>query len=198
MLLFVDVAGDAELLASPEVSAYATNGLRVTLDALADRAAQLCASNPAAGENLIDSVVVKTFGDENLEAIETGLSSRFDDIRAGCRITILPAPATVTVGHTLSLTATTVGLTPAGVTWSISGLSLGSTVDPTTGVFTAANTTGTVTVVATSQAGGSRFKRTTVTINDEQCPANPTSPASTRRTTTAVAFASAPSCVQSS
>jgi hypothetical protein len=57
-----------------------------------------------------------------------------------------------------------VGISPPDVTWSVELPALGSSIDPSSGLFTAGGIEGTVLVVATSVANPSLFKRAPVVV----------------------------------
>lgn len=191
LLLMLDVSGDAALLTLEDLRQYALGSLSGVVNALVTQAEQLCAADPVAGESLLD-LILGNFPVNFLDALDPGLDGRVHDARAGCRIQIAPAQPTVTVEQSVQFSATTVGLSPSGVTWSIQSPALGSTIDPTAGLFTAGQITGTVVVVATSAAGPGRFKRATVTIVDGSCPA----PLAARRGSGAVARQAPATCIQ--
>src|SRR5205823_3222266 len=103
------------LLGLDDVEKYALSSLDQVIDTLLDQARQSCLADPAAGEFLLD-LILNNFSDDLLNGLETGLAVRVHDARAGCRIQIAPALPTVTVGQSIQFTATTLGLSPPGVT----------------------------------------------------------------------------------
>jgi hypothetical protein len=72
----------------------------------------------------------------------------------------------VALQKTVQFTGFAVGLQAPDLFWSIDSDALGSTIDHTTGLFTAGQTIGTVVVRGSSITEPARFKKTTVTIVD--------------------------------
>jgi len=170
LLLMVDIASDAALLSLNDAQQHALSTLASVITTLVDRAEQTCTTDPAVGESLLDMILTNTTL-EFLNGLDTGLGDRTRDARAGCRITILPLAPSVVAGDTVLFAGNVVGVTPSTVTWSLPSLTLGSTIEPSTGLFTAGRFQGTVDVLATSTARPDLFKRTKVTILDQCAPA---------------------------
>lgn len=179
LVLLFDVAGDAASLILDSVFEHARAELLTALNAILDEANQDCLTDPASGEFLID-LVLATFPDSFLDALSTDLDTRFRDARAGCRVRISPPSANVALDQQLQFTGTVVGVSPSTVTWSIQSPALGSTIGPTSGLFTAGSFEGTVVVVATSVANPNLFKRAPVVVA-EGCLAPATSSSSGAR-----------------
>jgi hypothetical protein len=169
--LLLDLAGDAQLLALDDESAHALNTLASVVLTLLGKAGLTCAADPDAGEILID-LILATFDDNTLNALDDGLADRFHEVRAGCRVRLSPALPNVALQQTVQFTGFVVGLSPSTVTWSLASASLGTTIDSQTGLFTAGQTIGTVVVQATSVADPTRFRQTTVTVIGN-CPGGP-------------------------
>lgn len=163
LMLFDDIANHAATLDDHALRQYADGALVGVIDATLIRAGQACLADPASGEFLID-VILNAFSGTYLDSLSPGLAQRVNDARAGCRVRIQPATPTVRFGRQLQFSAITVGLSPAGVTWSMLVPALGSSIDAQTGLFTAGQINGTVTVKATSLAGATLFNQTAVIV----------------------------------
>jgi hypothetical protein len=195
LVLFVDIGADAGLLGLEDVQQHALTALQQVLDTLLDQVNQTCLADPDAGEILVD-LVLTTFTNSFLDGLEPDLATRFRDARAGCRIRISPQLPTVELEQQVQFTATTEGLSPSSVTWSIQSPALGSTIDPQSGLFTAGQFEGTVVVVATSVADQSRFKRAPVTLVQGSCPAPTTGFSSFSRSRARTLQTTAVTCIQ--
>ena len=166
LLLFPDVARNATLLSFDDLRAYADGKFLDVLNKIVAKAERACLDDPVAGESFLD-LITNNFDRNYLEGLDTGLADRVHDTGAGCRIRIDPALPTVSLQDTLQFTAATVGLSPSGVTWSLQSPTLGSTIEPETGLFTAGQFEGVVVVRATSVADSSLFKRVSVSLETD-------------------------------
>ncbi|MFO1306218.1 MAG: IPT/TIG domain-containing protein [Burkholderiales bacterium] len=166
LTLFFEVADAAHAMDIDGLASYAQTALIDVIGRTVDRARQTCLVDPAAGEALLD-VILQAIPLIGLDALSPGLAEIVNDARAGCRIHIAPPNPVVRTAQQLSLVATTDGLSPAGVTWSLQTPTLGSTIDPATGRFTAGAVAGNVTVRATSLANANLFNRVVVQVLPE-------------------------------
>lgn len=82
-------------------------------------------------------------------------------VLVGGQVIVAPASANVAPGNSVTFSATTIGLTPPSVTWSVSG---GGSINAQTGVFTAGQSAGAFTVRATSTSVPSVFGEATVRV----------------------------------
>ena len=164
LLLMPDISSIAAHLSLDIVEQQGLVALREVLTTLRSRAVnESCPTDPAVGEILID-LVLNTFPDDFLDGLEVGLAVNFRDARAGCRIQINPTQASVGFGQEVQFTATTLGLSPSGVAWSVLFPTGGCTIDSQTGLFTAGQISGTFLVQATSEADQGKFKIASVTV----------------------------------
>ncbi len=176
--LISDIAADGTLLNLPDVQNHATSKLLDAVNNIIAQGDQRCTVDPDAGELLLN-VVLDNFSDGFLNALSQGLAGTAHDAFAGCRIRITPTLPTVTVGQQIQFSGTAVGLTPpvTDLFWTIDPPALGSTIDFSTGLFTAGQFQGPVVVKAISVIRADLFKRTTVTIVPETCTPGPNAPA---------------------
>lgn len=79
------------------------------------------------------------------------------------KIVVSPMAASIEINGTQAITATVLGTTNTGVTWTVTGGALSATTGSTV-TFTAPATAGTYTVTATSQADTTKKATTTVTV----------------------------------
>ncbi len=174
--LLIDIAAAMVPLDLTDIRAQAIAALTDVVEGVLDQARQHCAQNdPDVGEFVIDQIL-RELTRSFLNALEPTLADRLQAARTSCRVHILPSSLTLEMGEQAPLTGTTIGLVPAGVTWSLVGPALGSTIDPQSGVFTAGQTTGTVTVQATSVADPTLFARMVVTIIFRSVSVSPATP----------------------
>lgn len=169
LVLLTDLIGDAALLELEDQITYATAALARVINTLIGDAANACLTDPAVGESLL-ALLRQVFPDQFLDGLDPGLATRLANADAACRIRIAPASATVGIGKTLQFTGAAVGLNPSSVAWSVTG---GGSIDPVSGLFTAANVAGTFAVVATSTADPSKTKRATFAVIDLAVAVNP-------------------------
>jgi hypothetical protein len=80
-------------------------------------------------------------------------------------VTVIPATTTLGYGQKQGFAASVTGNANGAVTWSVVGGAGNGSITPT-GVYTAPNTNGTYTVIATSVADGSTTGSATVTVNN--------------------------------
>ena len=197
LMLMVDIASDAALLGLNEAQQHAMSTLASVIETLVDRAEQRCTADPDVGENLLDMILTNTTL-EFLNGLDSGLGDRTHEVKAGCRVRIVPLAPSVVEDDTVLFAGNVVGVTPSTVVWSFASQPLGSTIDQLTGLFRAGHSQGTVEVLATSTARPELFKRTKVTIVD-QCPQPPAEPEmsgpSTLEADAPVCIAVAPSAV---
>lgn len=86
-------------------------------------------------------------------------------------VTVSPATANATTYASQSFTATTTGLSPSTVTWSLSQNQSGGSINASTGAYTAGSTAGTDIVKATSTADSTVSGTATVTVTAPAQPA---------------------------
>jgi len=142
---------------------YASNALVHAINELLKQATQTCLTDYAAGEALINDVILGAFSINLLDQFLPGLSTTVRDAYAGCRIQISPLLPSVLFGGQVQFSAVTQGLAPR-VYWEVVNPALGSSIDLNTGLFTAGAVSGAVKVRATNIADAGRYAQTIVTI----------------------------------
>ena len=162
LLLLLDLTADAAITGLDDAEAHGRAVLAEVLDALLASGQARCESDADAGELLLE-LVRNTFEGLTLDQISPDLATRYYEAWAGCRIRLTPPGETVTRGRQVQFSATTSGL-PPGFSWSLEVPTGNGAIDAQSGLYTAGRLDGTFTIVATSTASPSRFKRTTVRV----------------------------------
>jgi hypothetical protein len=148
------------------------------LTTLLGTAEQACLNDPDQGEGFLD-IVRSGNGPQLLvygENFLPGITAKFEEAWAACRIRITPNPASVALFESLQFSGHAVGLAPQGLTWSIQGTAGQATID-STGLFSGPNVIGRVFIVGTSDADSTRYRRVpldVVTIDVKVTPATST------------------------
>lgn len=164
IVMLGDIAATAAVISELPLQQSAIAALVDTIGKLLKQAANVCLADYVAGEALIDDVILTAYPLLAYDRYSSGLAEAINDVFVGCRVHIQPLLPSLRVGKQLQFSATTAGLSPSGVTWNVLIPTVGSSIDPATGLFTAGSASGTVRVVAASLANPNLKSQTIVTI----------------------------------
>jgi hypothetical protein len=155
----------ASELALDDLVGEAGAALLSALHTLLNDGDRTCVEDPDQGEALLN--IVRTGNGFDVlvyaEGLEPGIQARFDDTWSACRIRVSPDPGTVAVFEDLQFGGQAVGLASSMLAWALEHASGQATID-STGLFSNANVTGGLIVVATSQADPARRRRVRLTV----------------------------------